>query len=146
MNKDFNIQLIIVACFVSILGVSCIGRGTEERRELTEKYGLAIESAYKQYMLATVKACQTKDIEGLDEFAEGSYLELLEKRVEDSECYPTELVEEEIVAVTIESYSSGEIEALIRVQSRGEQYYWLCTFREDNGTWKITSISVPPWS
>lgn len=138
------LKIVVLLLFVTVLTSSC-SEGAKEGTELTDQYGVAIENAYEQHMIARVKACQTKEIQGLDAFAGGHYLEFLEKRVKDSECYPTELLEEEIEDITIMSDSSGEIEALIRVRIKGEQYYWLCTFKEDNGTWKITSKRTPPW-
>lgn len=143
-NSTF--KMVVVLFLISVLTTSCVTTRARERAELTEKYGLEIENVYYQHMLARVKACQTKETQGLDAFAEGHYLELLKKRVEDSECYPTEPIEQKIEDVTINRYSSGELEAVIGVQVNGKQYIWLCTFREVNGTWKVTSIRVPPWS
>ena len=140
------LKIVVLLLLGSTFSMACIDTKAKERIELTETYGQEIENTYRQYMLIRLKACQTKDIQDLADFAEGPYLELLKKRVESSECYPTELIYEEIEKVTVNSYSSNELEALIRVRANGKQYYWLCKFHNDNGTWKITTKGNPPWS
>ncbi len=96
-------------------------------------------------MQSRVEACQTQNVQGLDEFAEGSYLELLEQRVKESECYVSESFHEDIRSLSVNEYTPVEAEALTTVDTADDKtYMWIVKFRQVDETWKITDIRNLP--
>jgi len=142
-----NLQAILLILLLNIVILSsCIdGEKARERQELTKNYGPKLEIAYYDHMKSRVEACQTQNVQGLDEFAEGRYLELLEQRVKESECYVSESFHEDIRSLSVNEYTPVEAEALITVDTADDKtYMWIVTFRQVDETWKITDIRNLP--
>lgn len=144
-HKKLKESLLILALNVIVLS-SCIDmEKARERQELTQNFGPIFEGVYHDHMLDRVEACQTQSFLGLDQFADGRYLELLEQRVKESQCYISESFHEEIRNLSVNEYTPAEAEAVITVAAaNGGTYTWIVTFRKDDGTWKITDIRNLP--
>lgn len=137
-QRNLKVLLLILLLNITILSSCMDSEKARKRQELTENYGAILESAYYDHMQSRVEACQTQNILGLDEYTEGRYLELLEQRVRNSDCYPTELFHEEIRNLSVNEYTPVEAEALITVDTANDKtYMWIVTFRQIDETWKI---------